>query len=59
MNKDTLQNDAIYTLALQDGTKRDAAWESDERRFRLCDGMGDGYVQPDEVYEWWPAGVRF
>jgi hypothetical protein len=54
-----LQPEEICTIVLHDGTKRDAAWSPNDHRFAFCDGLGEGSVSHDEVYEWWPASVRF
>lgn len=54
-----LQPGEICTIVLHDGTRRDAAWNPEDKLFRYCDGKGDGEANLGEVYEWWPAGVRF
>lgn len=54
-----LKAQEICTIVLHDGTQRDAAWSPTDRRFVFCDGLRDGSVSHADVYEWWPASVRF
>jgi|GEM_PF-2180600 len=54
-----LKPDEICTIVMQDGMRRDAAWNPSERRFFFCDGLGEGSASHADVYEWWPASVRF
>jgi hypothetical protein len=53
-----LKDQEICTVVLHDDTRRDAAWNPGDRRFRFCDGLGEGSVSHDEVDEWWPASVK-
>jgi hypothetical protein len=52
-----LQPDEICVIVMQDGTKREAAWNAGEWLF--CDGKGEGSVHHSMVREWWPASVKF
>ena len=54
-----LQPDEICTIVMCDGTKRDGAWSPRDNGFHFCDGKGEGFTAHKDVYEWWPASVKF
>jgi len=54
-----LQPGELCIVVLQDGTQREGAWSPDDRSFTFTDGKGSGTVPACDVYEWWPASVRF
>jgi hypothetical protein len=54
-----LREGDICTIVLHNGSQRDAAWHPLDKTFHFLDGLGEGFVTAAEVYEWWPAGVKF
>lgn len=52
-----LHHGELCIVVLQDGTQRDAEWHKWNEWFSFTSAPA-GNVKP-EVYEWWPAGVRF
>ena len=54
-----LQPSELCIVVLHDGSQREGAWSPDDQSFAFVDGNGPGFVLACDVYEWWPAGVRF
>jgi hypothetical protein len=54
-----LQPDELCIVVLHDGSQREGAWTPVDQSFTFVDGKGAGYVLASDVYEWWPASVRF
>lgn len=53
-----LKHGELCIVALQDGTQRETEWHKHNEWFSFTEPPA-GTVKPDEVYEWWPAGVGF
>jgi hypothetical protein len=49
----------LCIVVLHDGSQREGSWNPEGQRFDFSDGKGDGFVLAADVYEWWPASVRF
>jgi hypothetical protein len=56
---DLLQRDEICVVVLHDGTKREATWSPHNRGFYLRPPGEVRFVPHAEVFEWWPAAVKF
>lgn len=54
-----LRNDELCIVVLHDGTQRECAWTPADQSFTFVDGKGPGFVLASDVYEWWPASVKF
>ncbi len=53
-----LHHEELCVIVLQDGRQFDAKWSANNRGFYYRDG-GTRFISAAEVYEWWPASVRF
>ena len=54
-----LQPGEICIVVLHDHTQREATWSPNNKGFYLRPPGEVRFVPAAEVYEWWPAGVRF
>jgi hypothetical protein len=54
-----LQPNELCIVVLHDGSQREGVWNPESRRFDFSDGRDASFVLASDVYEWWPAGVRF
>jgi hypothetical protein len=54
-----LRPSELCIVVLHDSSHREGAWNPEGQRFDFSDGKSDGFVLASDVYEWWPASVRF
>jgi len=54
-----LRHGEICVVVLQDGSKREATWSTRNKGFYLRPPGEVRFVPHAEVYEWWPASVKF
>lgn len=53
-----LKHGELCIVVLHDSTQREAEWNPDNARFYFTSAP-PGSVSAAEVYEWWPASVKF
>lgn len=54
-----LRHEELCIIVLHDHSQHEATWSANNKGFYFKDGGEVRFVPAAEVYEWWPAGVRF
>lgn len=54
-----LAHEELCFIVLHDGRRYEAIWSANNKGFYYRDGGQPHFVSHDEIYEWWPASVRF